>query len=145
MSEHHTTIHKDGRTISIVTDDEGDQTVTATADDHADKNGSITAHTMPAGPPATLTTAQVNQPSPVVLHRHHEMDAGAAFFMGMIMGAFILWLLQREGRRRRRRPEPQVADVSQHDVAALARRTANLERIITDPATRTANEIEALR
>ncbi len=31
------------------------------------------------------------------------------------------------------------------DVAALARRTATLETIVTDPAQRTAREIDALR
>ncbi len=116
----------------VVTSDVGDESATVTAGGH-DGDAS----------PA-LTTSHIGQPM-MIIHRSDGMEPGAAFFMGMIMGAFILWLLQREGRRRRHRPDPQIADVSQHDVAALARRTATLERIITDPATRTANEIEALR
>ncbi len=85
----------------------------------------------------------------VTIHRHDGMEPGAAFFMGMFMGAFILWLLQREGRRRSRRPDAAVVasvhDVSRDEVAALARRTATLEQIVTDPAARTAREIDALR
>jgi len=95
------------------------------------------------------TVATTQQPQALVIRSHHGTDAGAAFFMGMIMGAFILWLLQREGRRRRHRPDAQVAagvhDVSRDEVAALARRTATLEQIVTDPAARTAREIDALR
>ena len=90
--------------------------------------------------------ATTTQPTAVAVHdRAGGMENGAVFFMGMIMGAFILWLLQREGRRRRHRAEPAVADVRADEVAALARRTATLEQIVTDPATRTAREIDALR
>ena len=128
MSEQQTMIHKGGRTISIITDEDGDKTVTTTA------NGQTDAA-------AALNTAHVGQSAPVIIH-HHGMPASASFSMGMILGALIVWLLQ---RRRRSLPDLQVADVGHGDIAALARRTATLERIITDPATRTASEIEALR
>lgn len=116
------------KTTTIRSDDGGGVTVTANRDGD--------------------TVATTQQPQTVVIRSHHGMDAGAAFFMGMIMGAFILWLLQREGRRRHR-PDAAVTagvhDVSRDEVAALARRTATLEQIVTDPAARTAREIDALR
>jgi len=135
MLPHKTIITKDGRTVTVITDANGDQTVTATP---MQSDGAQTA-----GP--FTGTAQTIQPATVVYRSHSGRDSGAVFFMGMIMGAFILWLLQREGRRRRHRPDPAVADVGRDEVAALARRTATLEQIVTDPAARTARDIDALR
>lgn len=134
MPDSHTTIHKDGRTVTIDADDDGDRTVTATA----------IGPDQTAGGPA-LTSAYVGQPAQATIHVHHGMPAGGAFTLGLVVGAVMLRLVQRQISRRRHRPDPEIADISHTDVAALARRTANLERIITDPATRTANEIDALR
>ena len=132
MPDHTMTIHKDGRTVTIETDDDGDRTVTATGPDQT------------AGV-AALTSAYVGQPTQATVHVHHGMPASGAFTLGLVVGAVMLRLVQRQISRRRHRPDPEIADISHTDVAALARRTANLERIITDPATRTANEIDALR
>jgi len=148
MPDHTTTIHKDGRTISVVTDKNGDQTVTTALDNQpspaADLSTAIAADN--ANGTAIATTSHTGQPAPIVLHRHRDGSFhGPDFVFGMMIGALLLHLFQRNRRRRVARAAEPVTDVSQHDVAALARRTANLERIITDPATRTANEIEALR
>ena len=80
---------------------------------------------------------------------HHNSFDGGAFFAGMFVavGAMIAAKFVRrrkarliasiEGRR-------DAARVDQ-DYEALARRTATLERIVTEPATRLDREIEALR
>ena len=72
-----------------------------------------------------------------------------------MMGLLLYYVLQTWARRRRHRPaklnSPANVEASSEqarmaaDVAALARRTATLETIVTDPAQRTAREIEALR
>lgn len=93
-------------------------------------------------------------PDGAYVHSGKPLDLGS-FFFGLMMGMLALWLIQvwRRGRRRTRDrlaaigPQPVSVD---HDrmaaeVAALARRTATLETIVTDPAQRTAREIDALR
>jgi hypothetical protein len=72
----------------------------------------------------------------------------------MIVGAIIYWLIQRGNRAKaaardaqaalRAVPGPDTARV-ETEVTALARRTATLERIVTDRSARVADEIDALR
>lgn len=86
----------------------------------------------------------------VGIHSSKPFD-GASFVVGLIVGMLVLLFFQRRARSRRHRP----VDVARRDgadqarmaenVAALARRTATLETIVTDPAQRTAREIDALR
>lgn len=86
---------------------------------------------------------------PVVVHRDHNHFGGGSFVGGVMVGAIGLLMLQR--RRRRRlddEPQPQPrADASRYEaeVEALRRRTATLERIVTEPAARLDREIDALR
>jgi hypothetical protein len=96
---------------------------------------------------------------PVVIHpsRHHSDDHPdpGSVFLGIVIGAGGLWATQRRRAALRHRtikldargPAEATAEQARMaaDVAALARRTATLETIVTDPAQRTAREIEALR
>ena len=92
------------------------------------------------------------------VHSNKPLD-GASFMAGLMLGALLYliiqtamrWHARREIRSMKRAAAigPQT-DARDQDgmaaaVAALARRTATLETIITDPAQRTAREIEALR
>ncbi|GEM_PF-621854 len=92
-----------------------------------------------------ITSATTAQPAAVVLQRHHEMPFSEAFTMGIITGVLLVLISKALRRRWLHQPDPQIADVSRQEVAALAARTATLEQIVTDPATRTAREIDALR
>lgn len=100
----------------------------------------------PPPPPPTTETA-----TPIVIHKHHrDSDLhGGSFFGGMVMGALLLLLFQMLRRRKLERlaqTEPRRDGVrTDGEYAALARRTANLERIVTDPAQRVGAEIDALR
>ena len=79
-------------------------------------------------------------------HRGHPMPGEVLFMFGMIAGALLLWLIQRGNRAKvRRAVETPTVDRFGTDVEALARRTATLERIVTDPARRVDAEIDALR
>ena len=133
-------------TSTITREADGDVTITRTDD----------------GPPLHLAgTAQV----PVVLHAaqpdgfsvgvHSDRPLdGGSFVAGLFLGALLYFIIQtamrwharREARTRRDAVSlgPQE-DRMAADVAALARRTATLETIVTDPAHRTAREIDALR
>jgi flagellar motility protein MotE (MotC chaperone) len=87
-----------------------------------------------------------------------RMEPEPAFIIGMMFGALLLWAAQHWLARRRERREATAATAS---VAAAARsgddarrlreieelhqRLAVLERIATDPAERTAAEIDRLR
>ena len=82
------------------------------------------------------------------------MDPDFAFMMGMATGAVLLAFLQLllGGRRRRKASSARrEAELETHDrgrvqeIAELRERLAVLERIATDPAIRTAAEIEQLR
>lgn len=101
----------------------------------------------PAAPPAPGSIVP-----PMVIREHHGRGFdGASFVTGLIVGILLLLFFQRRINRRRHRP----VDLDRRDdaeqtrmaesVAALARRTATLETIVTDPAQRTAREIDALR
>ena len=92
-------------------------------------------------------------PGVITLHRHHGFDPGS-FMAGLFLMFFLMIAFRYERRRRRHRPveiATREADAAHDqsrmaaDVAALARRTATLETIVTDPAQRTAREIDALR
>lgn len=90
----------------------------------------------------------------VGIHSNRPFDGGS-FTFGLMVGLLLYYVLQTWARRRRHRPakldRPDVTEAASDqarmaaDVAALARRTATLETIVTDPAQRTAREIEALR
>lgn len=89
----------------------------------------------------------------VGMHSQRPLDSGS-FIAGLMLGMLILFIIQRAMRFYARREAKAVAraasigpqeDRMAAEVAALARRTATLETIVTDPAQRTAREIEALR
>ena len=90
----------------------------------------------------------------VGVHSDRPLD-GASFIAGLMLGMLVLFIIQRAMRFYTRRDAkaharaaaigPQGEDRMAAEVAALARRTATLETIVTDPAHRTAREIEALR
>ena len=81
------------------------------------------------------------------------MEPEPAFIIGMMFGALLLWFVQSLLGARRRRKETDVrlaaAAVSDpgrlREIEELHARLAVLERIATDPANRTASEIEKLR
>lgn len=115
-----------------------DGTIVARDDDDG------TTMTNVAGP--TGTTG-----APIVIHTHHHRPLdGGSFVAGLFLGLLLYFIAQnwvRWQRRRPARPDPDEPGQTRMaaDVAALARRTATLETIVTDPAQRTAREIEALR
>lgn len=73
---------------------------------------------------------------------------GESFFAGMFVavGAMLAakFVKRRKARMTARRDDRDNARFGE-DYAALAQRTATLERIVTEPATRLDREIEALR
>lgn len=82
------------------------------------------------------------------------MEPEPAFILGMTFGALLLWFAQSLLRllRSRRQARPAVAEVPETDerrrlreIDELHQRLAVVERIATDPAGRTAAEIERLR
>jgi uncharacterized membrane protein len=82
------------------------------------------------------------------------MEPEPAFIMGMMFGALLLWFAQsllrsRRDRRQAARTEASVRGLDEkkrlREIEALHERLAVLERIATDPAARTAAEIERLR
>jgi hypothetical protein len=101
---------------------------------------------------ASPTTSEMG--APVVIRDHHRPFDGGVFVAGLLLGMIALFIMQsamkyyarREARSRRDAASIGPAeDRMAAEVAALARRTATLETIVTDPAQRTAREIEALR
>jgi hypothetical protein len=81
------------------------------------------------------------------------MEPEPAFVIGMMAGALLLWLVQSllAARRGRKEAEQRLAAAATSDpgrlreIEELHARLAVLERIATDPANRTAAEIEKLR
>ena len=85
------------------------------------------------------------------------MDSEPSFILGMIFGALLLWAAQSWLRRRRerrgQRPGFGAGRLAAggeearrlREIEELHQRLAVLERIATDPAERTAAEIERLR
>lgn len=118
------TIGKDGSLVVTKTDDDGAPT--------------------PPPPPGS------EMAMPVMIRDHHrDVPPAVHFVLGVIVGMIVLLLVQRRLASRRHRPvkldRTADGDRMAADVAALARRTATLETIVTDPAQRTAREIDALR
>lgn len=104
---------------------------------------------------ATMTNAAL-PPSgtetgmPIVIRDHHRGFDGGSFCAGIFFGLLLYFIAQNWIRWQRHRPvnlDRNDADQNRMaaDVAALAKRTATLETIVTDPAQRTAREIDALR
>ena len=84
---------------------------------------------------------------PVVIHKSHDHFGGGSFVGGIMVGVVGLLMVQRRRRRIAEQVEPQAAAPYRYDaeVEALRRRTATLERIVTEPAARLDREIDALR
>lgn len=97
----------------------------------------------------TALTASGRPPAPAA---PHDDASGPAFLLGLIAGVLLILLVQAWQRSRARAGDRAAAigprpagDGMATEVAALARRTAALETIVTDPGLRTAREIDALR
>ena len=135
-------------TASVSTSDsDGDVTITRT-DDGAG-----------APPPAALPLLHQHHgmihlgPDGAYVHSGRPLDPGS-FMAGLMLGLLAYFILQTAMRWHARREVkaharaaaigPHYDDTAAH-IAALARRTATLETIVTDPAHRTARDIEALR
>jgi hypothetical protein len=82
------------------------------------------------------------------------MEPEPAFIVGMMFGALLLWAAQHWlARRRERLAASRAAGADRlgddarrlREIDELHQRLAVLERIATDPAERTAAEIERLR
>ena len=81
------------------------------------------------------------------------MEPEPAFIIGMMAGALLLWFAQSllAARRRKRETAQRLATAPTtergrlREMEELHERLAVLERIATDPANRTASEIEKLR
>lgn len=82
-----------------------------------------------------------------VHHGNHAMPPEPAFVIGMMAGALLTLLAQRGRRARQGRRAGAAASTDRfdQDVQSLAQRTATLERIVTDPGKRLADEIDRLR
>jgi len=117
-----------------------------------DKDGTVltTTDVGPAVAPGHVAHGDIT----VGIHSDKPLDA-ASFIAGLMLGALLFFILQTAMRWHARREVktqkraaaigPQADDGMATAVAALARRTATLETIVTDPAQRTSREIEALR
>ncbi|WP_419816688.1 hypothetical protein [Glacieibacterium sp.] len=100
-------------------------------------------------------TVTIGADGTINVHRnHHDSFDGLSFLFAAIAGAIVALLVMRLiGLRAKRLPakDARVAAAAsgqrdfETEYHALAKRTATLERIITDPAVRVHNEIEALR
>ena len=137
-----------------ITKSDGDVTITTT--DDAEHAAIIAPPTQPA--PPTLSREVGRSHFTVGVQSDSPID-GASFIAGLMLGALLYFILQSAMRwhaRREIRSTKRAAAIGpQTDgrdqdgmaaaVAALARRTATLETIVTDSAQRTAREIEALR
>lgn len=132
-------------------DGDGDAVVTKSSDG----NGI----TISAEPEATLALVHQHHgmihlgPDGAYVHSGKPLDPGS-FVAGLMLGLLAYFILQTAMRWHARRAVgsargaaigPQSDDPIAAVVAALARRTATLETIVTDPAQRTAREIDALR
>lgn len=142
---------------SRITDSDGSVLITTSAD------GDHVVSTTPASPATPTTPPTPATPGghftstgdfTVGIHSDKPFD-GASFVVGLLVGVLLVFVINRLRRRHARREArgmahaaaigPQPEDRMAAEVAALSRRTATLETIVTDPAQRTAREIEALR
>ncbi len=139
---------------SVSTDNDGDGDVVIT------KTVDASGVTIATGPASTLPLLHQHRgmihlgPDGAYVHSGKPLDPGS-FFAGLMLGALLYFIVQTALRWHARREArmmaqaaaigPQREDRTAADIAALARRTAALETIVTDPAHRTAREIEALR
>ncbi len=132
-------------TSSVTTSD--GQVIVTTDDD-------LPAPPAPPSPPHLHRGMLHLGPDGAYVHSGQPLDPGS-FFAGLMLGALLYFILQTAMRWHARREVrgaaraaaigPQAEDRMAAEVAALARRTATLETIVTDPAHRTAREIDALR
>ncbi len=124
-----------------------------------DADGSVTITRSddgpPPAPPAEFEAGIVRSGTgyTVGVHSHRPFNGGS-FTAGLMLGMLLLFIVQSAMKfyaRRAARSRRDAASIGPAEdrmaaeVAALARRTATLETIVTDPAQRTAREIEALR
>ena len=78
-------------------------------------------------------------------HGHSPFDFGS-FVAGVFACLLVMWLIRRRKERLVRLHEAGRATAAfDQDYAELAKRTATLERIVTEPAARLDREIDALR
>ena len=92
----------------------------------------------------TITTDADDIPA---VHHHHGSLDGSSFTFGIVVGAAGFWFAQKK-RRARLAAEPVAPPRDRRfesEVEALARRTATLEKIVTEPSRRLDREIDALR
>ncbi len=82
----------------------------------------------------------------VVVHRpHHQSFEFGSFLAGIVVTLLVLWLIRRRAAKLVREAVRDHEPAVDRDFAELARRTATLERIVTEPAMRLTKEIDALR
>ncbi len=143
----------------VIVEDDG-QFVTTTEDSPAGHSVTRTLSTHHYAPTAPTPLVHLHHglvhigPDGAGVHSGRPLDTGS-FVAGLTLGMLIYFILQSAMRWHARREVrsikraaaigPQTDDGMAAAVAALARRTATLETIVTDPAQRTAREIEALR
>ncbi len=140
--------------MSSVTTRDGDILVTA---DNAVEKGALAAPLMPPTPPLpTIAGGHLSATDNLTIGVHSDKPLdGASFIAGLMLGALLYFIIQSAMRWHARREVrsiaravaigPQIDDGMAAAVAALSRRTATLETIVTDPAQRTARAIDALR
>ncbi len=94
----------------------------------------------------SVSTSSTGDATVFPVHHHQDFDGGA-FTAGLFVGAGVFWLAQRKRRARLAdiAAPPAAPDRFESEVAALARRTATLERIVTAPGARVERDIDALR
>ncbi|MBV8971656.1 MAG: hypothetical protein JO290_05130 [Sphingomonadaceae bacterium] len=137
---------------SVTTNPDG--SVTVTSDDGGDVSTVTTPTTpqVPALPPVQHRGMIHLGPDGAYVHSGKPLDPGS-FFAGLVVGVFLLvaaravrrWLARRDAEGTARAAAIGPQDRTAAEIAALARRTAALETIVTDPAHRTAQAIDALR
>ncbi len=139
---------------SKFTTKDGDVVVTTSDDGQQINVATPSTPVVPMPPHGTVGYASDKAGFNVGVHSDRPLDT-ASFIAGLMLGALLFFILQTAMRWHARREVkslkraaaigPQPDDGVAAAVAALTRRTATLETIVTDPAQRTAREIEALR
>lgn len=96
-------------------------------------------------PDGTISTTSPASAAPPT--NGEDMPPMAAFIIGLMLGALILWSIQRWTARKVKvalRESPRGLDPAP-EMTHLKGRVETLESILTDPAERTRREIELLR